>query len=374
MGEAGTIRIRTWLESSESNHRLVGLRALRAAGGDFLHVLNTMAADESPAVRREVAVALRDVPLAQSEALLLELAKGYDGVDRSYLEAWGLGCTGKEEAMWLAVKKAMNANDAKGWSDTFAKITWRLHPVAAVAEVAQRAASPSLNPVQRKLALDTLAFTKDPSAAKAMLTVAKDKTAPIHSDAMWWLIKRSTEDWSSYGIAAELKAQGIFDPDATKLVTIETPPAPPADKRPKVEDVLKLTGNAKNGSSLVVRCYMCHQLNNQGVEFGPSLQGWGLSQPSEVVALSIIDPSKEIAHGFDGVKITTKDGIKIDGMVLAEGEILIVRSLGGQTQFVPKARIASRTKMNRSLMLDSTQLGLTAQDVADLVAYLRQAE
>jgi putative heme-binding domain-containing protein len=61
-------------------------------------------------------------------------------------------------------------------------------------------------------------------------------------------------------------------------------------------------------------------------------------------------------------------------MVLSEGDILIVRSMGGQTQFVAKEKISSRKKMDRSLMMSATMLGMTAQDVADIVAYLRQAE
>jgi putative heme-binding domain-containing protein len=186
------------------------------------------------------------------------------------------------------------------------------------------------------------------------------------------LINRSTNDWASYGITTELKNQGIFDPTSAKLITIETPPAIPSNI--KLEEVLKLKGDAKQGSSLVVRCVMCHQLNNQGVEFGPNLQGWGISQPTDIIAQALIEPSKDIAHGFDGMEIVTKDGIKIHGMILAEGDILIVRSMGGQTQFVPKERIASKKKMDRSLMMSATMLGMSAQDVADIVAYLRQAE
>ncbi|HYF34551.1 MAG TPA: dehydrogenase, partial [Prosthecobacter sp.] len=372
LGDAGTQRVRIWLESDDANKRLVALRALRAAGGDLIDLFNSMATDGSPAVRREIAVAMRDVPLAQSQHILIEIAKRYNGKDRSYLEAWGIGSTGKEAEIWAALKKAGGVTNPLEWSDAFAQATWRLHPVAAVPDVQTRASSPDLGPQQRKLALDTLAFTKDPAAAKAMLAVAKDKASPVHSDAMWWLIKRSTEDWSEFGIAAELKAQGIFDPEAAKLVTIETPPAIPSTIT--VDEVLKLKGDVTKGSSLVVRCVMCHQINNQGVEFGPSLQGWGLSQPSDIVAQAIIEPSKDIAHGFDGVEIVTKDGIKIHGMILAEGDILIVRSMGGQTQFVPKNRIASRKKLDRSMMMSATMLGMTAQDVADLVAYLRQAE
>jgi putative membrane-bound dehydrogenase-like protein len=371
LGESGTQRVRIWLESDDAGKRLVALRALRAAHSDLIDLLSTMAHDESPAVRREVAVAMRDVPLAQSSNILVELAKRYDGTDRSYLEAWGIGCSGKEAELWAVLKKIMDG-DALAWSDKFANLTWRLHPAAAVPDLQLRASSAKLSTAERKLALDTLAFTEDASAAHAVLAAAKDKESPIHEDAMWWLIHRSTNDWAAHGIASEMKKQGIFDADAAKLVTIETPAAVPSTI--KLDEVLKLKGDPKKGTSLVVRCVMCHQLNHQGVEFGPSLQGWGLSQPTDIIAQSILEPSKDIAHGFEGTEIITKDGIKIHGMVLTEGDILIVRSMGGLTQFVSKDRIASRRKMDRSLMMSATMLGMTAQDVADLAAYLRQAE
>lgn len=371
MGEAGFQRVRTQLGHDDATRRLVALRALRAATGDGLDLLASMAGDESAAIRREVAVSLRDVPFAQSKNILAELARRYDGQDRSCLEAFGLGSTGKEEEVWTLLREH-EAEDPVAWSEAFTRLTWRLHPPAAVGSVLKRALAPQLSAAQRKLALDTLAFTPGAGAAEAMLAAAEDKASPVHGDAMWWLIKRSTEDWAAYGIPAELKKRGIFDPDASKLITIEIPPE--MDNPLKVEDVIKLTGDVKRGSSLIMRCVMCHQINDQGVEFGPSLQGWGLSQPTEVIAQALIQPSKDIAHGFDGMEIVTKDGVKIHGLVLAEGEVLIVRSMGGQTQFVPKNRIASRKKLDRSMMLSAAQLGLSAQDVADLVAYLRQAE
>ena len=129
---------------------------------------------------------------------------------------------------------------------------------------------------------------------------------------------------------------------------------------------------------------MCHQLNGQGVEFGPSLEGWGKTQPSSVIAEALINPSKDIAHGFEGEEIIIKgkpikgkgfeDGVTIHGMVLMDGPVLMVRSLGGQTQFISKKRIKSRKKLTTSLMMSAAQLGMTAQDVADAVAYLRSAD
>ena len=40
-------------------------------------------------------------------------------------------------------------------------------------------------------------------------------------------------------------------------------------------------------------------------------------------------------------------------------------------QSVPKGQIAHRNKMDRSLMLGADQLGMTAQDVADIVEWMR---
>jgi putative heme-binding domain-containing protein len=48
-----------------------------------------------------------------------------------------------------------------------------------------------------------------------------------------------------------------------------------------------------------------------------------------------------------------------------------MRSMGGITQIIPAARVATRRRMKQSLMMSAAQLGLTAQDVADLVAFLQ---
>lgn len=372
LGKEGRSKIMPWLDAKDPTRRLVAFRALRAGGADVTEMpLSALAVDNNPAVRREVAVSLRDANPAKAVPMLVEIGRRCNGADRSYLEAFGLGCSRKEEAVWQAAKKAMATDGPMKWSDAFARITWRLHPNAAVEDVKTRALSAALNAAQRKLAMETLAFTPDTTAAHAMLAVAKDKSSPVAADALWWLIKRSTDDWSSFGIAGELKKQGVFDPEKAKLISIVTPPPVPDDKIPHVEDVLKLAGDAKKGSSVATRCLMCHEINGQGVEFGPALTGWGKSQPSEVIADAMLHPSRDIAHGYDGQEIVTKDGIKIDGMVLAEGDILIVRSMGGQTQYIPKSRVKSRAKLPHSLMIGATQLGMTPQDVADVVVYLR---
>ena len=368
LGEEGRAEVTRLLKDSKATTRLVAFRALLAAGVNPMVHAEALAKDESPAVRRDLAASLRDVAADKAVPVLVELAKGFDGADRSYLAAWGIGCMGKEAAVWQAVSKALP------WNDKLALLTWKLHPKEAVPSVVKRVLNAKLSPTQRKLAVDTLAFTKDPSAAKALVEAAKDKQSLVAADVLWWLINRSTNDWSTYGVPALLKSEGILDPEKITLTPAVSPEPPPADKIPKLEEVLKLSGHAKNGATIVQRCYMCHQINGQGVDFGPGLTGWGQTQPTEVITDAILNPSKDIAHGYEGTTIITKDGTQIDGIVLSDGEFVMIKSIGGLTQIVPKAKIKSRKKMTRSLMMGAVQLGLTPQEVADVVAYLRQGK
>ncbi len=367
LGEAGVVKVREKLKSTDGAQRLLALRALRAAGISAFEIAEN---ETEPAVLGELCVALRDAGADDPTVVktLASIAKKFDGQDLSLLGAWGIGCQGREEAVF----EALGLGAAAGWTDAQALLVWKLHPRAAVPALAERALDASLSATRRKLAVDTLAFISDASAAKALITVAKDKAAPIAGDVIWWLINRSTNDWAGFGVTEALKEEGILDASKIQLTAVVTPPAPPADQGPQLAEVMKLEGDAKRGAVAVQRCYMCHSINGQGVDFGPGLTGWGATQPKDVIAEALLNPSKDIAHGFEGHSIKTKDDIQIDGLLLTDGDFLMVKSLGGQTQLVPREKVRSKGKMQQSMMLSAAQLGMTAQDVADVIAYLKQ--
>ena len=116
---------------------------------------------------------------------------------------------------------------------------------------------------------------------------------------------------------------------------------------------------------------MCHKFDGVGPDYAPDLKGFGSRQPADVIAKAIIDPSADIAHGYDGTAIQLTNGKWIDGRILADGDPIIIRSTGGITQKVPKNEIAARNNMDRSLMLGADQLGLVPQDVADIIEWLK---
>jgi len=96
-----------------------------------------------------------------------------------------------------------------------------------------------------------------------------------------------------------------------------------------------------------------------------------LAPAPDVIAKAIVQPSAEIAQGFEGMEIKTKDGLTIQGLLIKDGDPLMMRSMGGVTQVIPADRVASRRRMMTSLMIGGAQLGLSAQDVADVIAFLR---
>jgi len=371
MGESGIAKVVPLLKSDDSAKRLVAYRALRFANHEVLAMAAQMAVDESAAVRREVAVSLRDVDATKSLPILVQIARGFDGKDRAYLEAFGLGSEGKEAEVYAAVAKEMGA-PALEWSDTFAWIAWRLHVSAAVPDFRERILSSKLTDEQRKLMLTALAFVKSRTAAGTMIEVANTKGFPLADLAKWWLLNRKGNDWKGYDIEAGMKALGLYDPAKIKLVAIEMPPAVSgAAALPSGAEIAKLAGDAQRGAASVAVCYTCHKVGANGVDFGPDLSTFGQQQPAEVIANAIAHPSADISHGFEGSEVKTKDGLTITGMVLSSGDPLMIKCMGGTVQTVPQDRILSVKPLGRSLMYDPANLGLTPQAIADIVAYLR---
>ena len=135
-------------------------------------------------------------------------------------------------------------------------------------------------------------------------------------------------------------------------------------------DVVALRGDARRGEQGFVRCFACHSLNGVGADVGPGLDGWTRGKSLPVIAAAIVDPDAGIAHGYAAAVVRTKDGRTMHGLVVKDGDPLMVRSMGGVTQTIPADRIASRQRLPRSLMLTAEQLGMTAQDVADLLEFL----
>jgi putative membrane-bound dehydrogenase-like protein len=367
MGPGGVAKVKPQLQDSDAEKRLVAYRALRRANVDVLAMATAMVGDASPAVRREVALTLRDVPAEQSINLLAQLAKGFDGQDRAYLEAVGIGATNKTAALYDAVFK--DAAPGEQWTDAQAWLAWRLGSPASVPALKARCLSSAVSVPMKKLAMDALAFIQDKSAADAMIELSSRKDFPHHAMAVFWLLNRQSNEWSTFGVKEALKASGIYDPDKVVITPMQAPPIPKEPSKLSVDEAAKLVGNAAAGKARTAVCYTCHKIGAQGIEFGPELTVYGKTQPKNVIIDAIINPSKDIAHGFEYSTVETTAG-KIDGIVLSSGDPIIVKSIGGIVQMIPKDKVTKIQKRQGSLMFTADMMGLDHQALADIAAYL----
>ena len=372
LGESGEKIVEGLLKAKNEQTRIVAYRSLRDVEGKLLPMAKKMARDKSPAVRREVALSMRNVPLKESRSILRQIAKLYPGNDRTYLEAFGIGSTGKEAQIYKVAKGAAGNENPLKWTDAFADIAWRLHPVAAISDLTVRAASSQLNHAQRKQAMDALAFIHDKRSATTMMDLAQNESS-LQDDATWWLLNRATGTWNDLNLLPELAQRGIYDPSKIQLQEVlSIDSAEVASNYPPMEELLAMDGNAARGKNVALRCVMCHQVGDAGAEFGPALNGWGHNQTRDVIFRSIIEPNVDIAHGYSGNEILLKDGRKIHGILLKESDPYIILSIGGIQQIVPGDQVKSVRRLRHSLMMSGAQLGLTAQELADVVAYLKE--
>ncbi len=370
LGATGVATVEKQLASADAQTRVVAYRALRRAGQPYLAHAAKLATDASAAVRREVATSLRDVPFAAARDILLALARGYDGYDRSYLAAWGIGATEKEADLYAAMAAAQTEKDPLKWTPAYAQLVWRLTPADAAPAFAARAAANTLSDDERLAATTALGYIPTKTAAFAVLDLAQKATGKVQTAALWWTLNYKDSRWAAHGLNAELKSRGLYDPEKVKITASVIEPQPPT-KLPSVAQLALLKGDATRGAGLSASCLMCHRIGDQGAEYAPNLTGFASRQTTEVVINSIVNPSSDIAHGYEGTEFLLKDGTIIHGLALTSGDPAVVQTMGGGTQMIPAEKIKSRKRLTRSLMMSAEQLGLGAQEVADVVAYLK---
>ena len=370
LGEKGRAKLDTLIASGDAATRLTAFRAIRRTDGkiDDLPYALKLSNDPAPELRAEAAQAVRHRSFDEARDVLVNVAIQYDGKDRSYLESLGIGAGHNTEALWKAIGQKMKPGTPAEWSDIFARLTWRLMPEAAVASLKTRVLATSLNEEQRKFAVDSIAFIKSQASAEALMDLAAEGS-PVRDQCLWWLENRGDGEWASLNLKPELEKRGLLE-KSVPLVEM-TVPAKPDSTKFTVADVMSLQGDAARGKVAAGRCIMCHKIDQAGPDYGPALKGFASRQPPEVVARSIVDPSFDISHGFEGTAINLKDGKWIDGHIIADGDPVVISSTGGIIQRVPKNQIGGRKNMDRSLMLGADQLGMSAQDVADVVEWLK---
>lgn len=381
LGDEGRGEVAKLLKDNDAETRIIAFRALRRANHKLLEHVVALASDSSPAVRREVALAMRDVSLEDCREILLKIAEGYDGKDRWYLEALGTGCAKKEEAMFAAIQEKLGG-PALEWDARFAGIAWRLHPPQIVPQLKLRAMTANLPLAERKKTLTALAFIQNENAAYAMVDIAQKGPADLRGMASWWVKNRHHSYWRPFNAVARLSGKKALPPTLPKidLATLADDLGLEVDEEkkdlPPIREIAEMKGDAKNGLALFhgkAKCATCHMVKDKGQSIGPDLTAAGRKFGSEVILDSILNPSSAISFGYEGTVIVTEDEEIFSGIVVGDGDLVLLKDLKGEQHGIEKKEIKHRKKMPKSLM-PSFRGVLSTEELADVVAYLRSVE
>jgi putative membrane-bound dehydrogenase-like protein len=142
---------------------------------------------------------------------------------------------------------------------------------------------------------------------------------------------------------------------------------------PPISELVAKVGNVSKGKEVFKNlCSNCHQVNKEGVNFGPDLSEVGDKLSKEALYASILYPDQGISFGFEAYQIKLKDGSSAFGRIVSETEDKIELQYLNTQQTVRKAEVATKTKMETSLMPNNLQSSMTEQELVDLVEYVQQ--
>ncbi|MDF1812128.1 MAG: DUF1080 domain-containing protein [Verrucomicrobiales bacterium] len=216
-----------------------------------------------------------------------------------------------------------------------------------------------LAPTPRREALNLIAT----NSRSAILLMKKMKAGEIPASIMppmqrWSFGRSSNEEIKS--LATELF--GKTDNDRAKVV---------ADYQKAIKG---LKGDPVAGKQVFQKgtCFTCHKKGEMGVDVGPSLADVKI-KPDGALLTDILDPNRAVEERWAAYQIETKSGQNYAGLVAAEtGNTVEIRVPGGHSETIPRDQITKTTSTGLSLMPVGLEAAISKQEMADLLAFLKQ--
>jgi len=176
-------------------------------------------------------------------------------------------------------------------------------------------------------------------------------------------------------------AKALAHPDSNVRVLYEK--FMPEAERPKklgsaisAEEILSLSGDPNRGriifdKSSAAQCKQCHAVQGFGGALGPELSNIGKKYERKALLETILEPSKAIAPEFIPYLLETTSGQVYAGFVTEKtADHVVLKDVKNQSVRVPANEIDALVAQQKSLMPELILSEVTAQDAADLLAYL----
>ncbi|MGC8640396.1 MAG: PVC-type heme-binding CxxCH protein [Isosphaeraceae bacterium] len=242
-------------------------------------------------------------------------------------------------------------------------------------------------------ALRALDEQNDPSVGRLVVGQWKSLSPAVRREAAELLFRRRDRLKSLLdALEAKTLTASEIDPDrlrrlrehrdtrirgrARKILGAE--PAASRDRKAIFEAyraAIALNGRVERGRAVFQKtCATCHRVRGEGIEVGPDLATVAGRTPEDLL-LHILDPNREVAANFVNYNVATTDGRTISGIIAAESATaLTLKRAQGVTDVIPRPEIEAVRSTGLSLMPEGLEKGLTPQDLADLMAYVRSIQ
>ena len=143
-------------------------------------------------------------------------------------------------------------------------------------------------------------------------------------------------------------------------------------KLPPISELIAMNGDAKKGVEIfAANCSVCHQVNGEGMDFGPKLSEIGSKLGKDGQYLAVMYPDAGIGFGYEGWELKMKDGSILNGIISSKTETdLVLKMPGGIVQNLKTSAVKSMKMMPNSMMPTGLMDGMSKDEAVNLVEYL----
>lgn len=144
----------------------------------------------------------------------------------------------------------------------------------------------------------------------------------------------------------------------------------------RAEKILAIPGSADRGKKLFfeaagVQCKNCHRIGGKGTEVGPDLDQIGKKYDRAAILDNILFPSKQIEQKYLTYVVETKKGQVFQGVLVSKDAAKVVlKDATAKLIDIPAGDVDTLVAQQKSLMPELLLRDLTAEQVADLTAFL----
>ncbi|MCR4413788.1 MAG: c-type cytochrome, partial [Thermoguttaceae bacterium] len=121
------------------------------------------------------------------------------------------------------------------------------------------------------------------------------------------------------------------------------------------------------------QCAKCHQVKGKGYVVGPDLSST-TRRSDEMLVSDVLDPSNQITAGYNQYTVITEDGRIFTGVLAAESATSVtLRKEQSAEETILRKDIDVMAASTNSMMPENLEKEVSPQDIADLIAFLREA-